>query len=93
MDTVERVTVQGPGQLIQVPDDVGSRSRMNVNTYRARFSFTRTATNVQNHLLKPPKITGLPMRQRIAFITSHKEKLPVAVHARPTALCVEVNAK
>jgi len=48
VDTLERIAVEGPGKFVEVPDDIGGRSRMDVDADGAGFGFLRTAANVKN---------------------------------------------
>jgi hypothetical protein len=48
VDALERVVIQRPGKLIQIPDDIGGGSRVNVDANGPWLRFTGTATDIQN---------------------------------------------
>lgn len=45
---LERVALDRPGKLVEIPNDVGGGARMNVDTYSARFGFTAAAADIEN---------------------------------------------
>jgi hypothetical protein len=46
VDALERVVIQRPGKLIQIPDDIGGGSRVNVDANGPWLRFTGTATDI-----------------------------------------------
>lgn len=48
VDALKRVAFDGPGKLVEIPNDVGRGARMNVDTYGARFGFAATAADIEN---------------------------------------------